>query len=153
MGFNYESYKKQYKANKEYMESRGYSMWQEMYTEDEYYFQATALANTRKAKGKARGNINRDLAAEQRYEPYATNAAARAMQELKEKTTYGPVKRMNAVEKAKERMRIRAEFSKGSIDPLYQAIEKRREELFSKGKTKAEVAQKIKSEFFPWSPE
>lgn len=153
MGFNYESYKKQYLANKEYMESRGYSMWQEMYTKEEYEFQATALANTRKMKGKARGNINRDLAAEQRYEPYATNASARAMQEIKEKTTYGPVKRMNAIEKAKERARIRAEFSQGSLDPLYEAIKKRREELFSQGKTKVEVAQIIKAEFFSWSPD
>ena len=30
MGFNYESYKKQYEQQKEFMESRGYSMWQEM---------------------------------------------------------------------------------------------------------------------------
>lgn len=148
MGFNYESYKKQYLANKEYMEKQGYSMWQEMYTENEYYFQATALANTRKAKGKARGNINRDLAAEQRYEPYATNASAKAMQGIKEETAGGPVKRMNAAEKAKERVRIRAEFSQGSLDPLYEAIKKRREELFAEGITKSEVNRIISQEFF-----
>ena len=148
MGFNYESYKKQYEQQKEFMESRGYSMWQEMYTKEEYEFQATALANTRKAKGKARGNINRDLAAEQKFEPYATKESAKALQDLKKENTFGPQKRMNAAERAKERMKIRAEFSQGSLDPLYQAIKKRREQLFAEGRTKSEVNRIISQEFF-----
>ena len=148
MGFNYESYKKQYEQQKEFMESRGYSMWQDMYTKEEYEFQATALANTRKMKGKARGNINRDLAAEQRYEPYATNASAKAMQDLKKETTFGPQKKISASERAKERVKIRAEFSQGSLDPLYQEIKKRREELFAEGRTKSEVNRIISQEFF-----
>ena len=70
------------------------------------------------------------------------------MQDLEKETTFGPQKKMNAAERAKVRMKIRAEFSQGSLDPLYQAIEKRRKELFSEGRTKSEVNRIISQEFF-----
>ena len=70
------------------------------------------------------------------------------MQDLKKESTFGPQKIMNAAERAKERMKIRAEFSQGSHDPLYQAIEKRRKELFAEGRTKSEVNRIISQEFF-----